>query len=91
MATKSTKASTFQYDSTAPANPSMLNYPVDTYGLCVELRKAFTKMVGRLHGDANKLATAERNLALLIGHMYNRFAEQGGVRESTTSISTEKE
>lgn len=85
MATKTktkTAAGTFQYDTTAPANPTMLNYPADPYGLCSELRKSMTKMVGRLRGDQKKLAIAERNLALLIGHMYSRYAEQGGVLPS---------
>lgn len=82
MATKAkTKtAGVFQYDSSAPANPTLLNYPADPYGLCSELRKCMTKTVGRLCGDSKKLTILERNLALLIGHMYNRFAEQGGTR-----------
>lgn len=93
MATKTntkTKATVgmFQYDSTAPSNPTMLNYPADPYGLCSELRKSMTKMVGRLHGDPKKLAIAERNLALLIGHMYSRFVEQGGVLTSAVQLAT---
>lgn len=83
MAKAKTKAvGMFEYDSSAPANPTMLNYPSDPYGLCSELRKCMTKTVGRLRGDSKKLAILERNLALLIGHMYNRFAEQGGKRVS---------
>lgn len=85
--TKARAAGTFQYDSSAPANPTLLNYPADPYGLCSELRKSMTKMVGRLHGDSKKLAIAERNLALLIGHMYSRFAEQGGVLPSSTEVA----
>ena len=68
----------FQYEAGAPANPTMLDFPADEYGLCVELRKAMVKLAGRLHGDQNKLRTAERNLSLLIGHMYSRYIEQGG-------------
>lgn len=67
-----------QYEAGAPANPTLLDFPADEYGLCVELRKAMVKLAGRLHGDPNKLHTAERNLSLLIGHMYSRYAEQGG-------------
>lgn len=68
----------FQYEAEAPANPTLLDFPADEYGLCVELRKAMVKLAGRLHGDQNKLRTAERNLSLLIGHMYSRYVEQGG-------------
>lgn len=81
MAAKKQAAKTvnmFQYEAGAPANPTMLDFPADEYGLCVELRKAMVKLAGRLHGDQNKLRTAERNLSLLIGHMYSRYAEQGG-------------
>lgn len=67
-----------QYEAGAPANPTLLDFPADEYGLCVELRKAMVKLAGRLHGDQNKLRTVERNLSLLIGHMYSRYAEQGG-------------
>lgn len=82
QAAKSVKM--FQYDAGAPANPTMLDFPADEYGLCVELRKAMVKLAGRLHGDQNKLRTAERNLSLLIGHMYSRYAEQGGKLPAAT-------
>lgn len=68
----------FQYEAGAPANSTLLDFPADEYGLCVELRKAMIKLASRLHGDQHKLRVAERNLALLIGHMYSRYAEQGG-------------
>lgn len=74
-----------QYEAGAPANPTLLDFPADEYGLCVELRKAMVKLAGRLHGDPNKLHTVERNLSLLIGHMYSRYAEQGGKLSSATS------
>lgn len=67
-----------QYETGAPTNPTLLDFPADEYGLCVELRKAMVKLAGRLHGDQNKLRIVERNLSLLIGHMYSRYAEQGG-------------
>lgn len=82
MAAKRQTAKTvnmFQYEVGAPANSTLLDFPADEYGLCVELRKAMIKLASRLHGDQHKLRVAERNLALLIGHMYSRYAEQGGV------------
>lgn len=71
-------ANMFQYDAGAPANSTLLDFPADEYGLCVELRKAMIKLSSRLRGDQNKLRIVERNLALLIGHMYSRYSEQGG-------------
>lgn len=75
---KSTNVGMFQYVADAPSNPTLLDFPPDEFGLCRELRKAMTRMAGRLCGDQKKLRVAERNLSLLIGHMYSRYAEQGG-------------
>lgn len=81
---KSINVGMFQYVTDAPSNPTMLDFPSDEFGLCRELRKAMTRMSSRLCGDQKKLRVAERNLALLIGHMYNRYAEQGGVLPTAT-------
>lgn len=90
---KSTNVGTFKYIADAPANPTLLDFPSDEFGLCRELRKTMTKLSGRLCGDQKKLRVAEQNLALLIGHMYNRYREQGGtlpaaVQESSANKQT---
>lgn len=53
-------------------NPAAIRWPLDEWGFTAEMRKAFTKTVGRLSGNAQKEQLLLATITLMAAHLKAR-------------------
>lgn len=81
------QANTRMAASGVSANPALLSFPTDKWGLTKDLKRAMTQLGSRVAGDPSKKALADAVLKILTDHLELKYKSDREYRERVQARS----